>query len=128
MNQYNKDKTGQTRLSYWMTWLMCVLCALVLWVYVMNEQNPITTKIFRVPLKAENLAEDMVVKDMPETVNVKISGTRSQIAALREGDIQAYVDFPMRRRGKMATTSRPGPEWGKWRKSLPACSNWKPMP
>lgn len=93
MNQYNKDKTGQTRLSYWMTWLMCVLCALVLWVYVMNEQNPITTKIFRVPLKAENLAEDMVVKDMPETVNVKISGTRSQIAALREGDIQAYVDF-----------------------------------
>lgn len=93
MMKHTQKKPDQSRIAYWFTWVMCLLCALVLWVYVMNEQNPITTKVFRVPLKAENLAEDMVVKDMPETVNVKISGTRSQIAALREGDIQAFVDF-----------------------------------
>ena len=77
----------------WLMRIMSVVCACILWVYVMNEQNPITTKTFQVPLTAQNLAEDMVVKDLPETVSVKVSGTRSQIAVLREGDIKAFIDF-----------------------------------
>ena len=28
---------------------MSVVCACILWVYVMNEQNPITTKVYQVP-------------------------------------------------------------------------------
>lgn len=77
----------------WLMRIMSVVCACILWVYVMNEQNPITTKTFQVPLTAQNLAEDMVVKDLPETASVKVSGTRSQIAVLREGDIKAFIDF-----------------------------------
>ena len=87
-----KDNQTPNRNS-WLVRIMSVVCACILWVYVMNEQNPITTKTFQVPLTAQNLAEDMVVKDLPETVNVKVSGTRSQIAVLREGDIKAFIDF-----------------------------------
>ena len=87
-------KNNQTpNRNSWLVRIMSVVCACILWVYVMNEQNPITTKTFQVPLTAQNLSEDMVVKDLPETVNVKVSGTRSQIAVLREGDIKAFIDF-----------------------------------
>ena len=87
-------KNNQTpNRNSWLVRIMSVVCACILWVYVMNEQNPITTKTFQVPLTAQNLAEDMVVKDLPETVNVKVSGTRSQIAVLREGDVKAFIDF-----------------------------------
>ena len=90
-NRQKDDKSS--RIHMWLMRFMALVAACVLWVYVMNEQNPITTKMFRVPLNAVNLAEDMVVKDLPETVDVKVSGTRSQIAVLREGDIRAYIDF-----------------------------------
>lgn len=77
----------------WFVRIMSVVCACILWVYVMNEQNPITTKVYQVPLTAQNLSEDMVVKDLPETVSVRVSGTRSQIAQLGEGDVKAFIDF-----------------------------------
>lgn len=92
ITQKHNDE-GANKRNSWFVRVMALVVACILWVYVMNEQNPITTKTFRVPLAANNLAEDMVVKDMPETVNVKVSGTRSQIAVLREGDIKAYIDF-----------------------------------
>ena len=72
---------------------MCVIVASILWVYVMNEQNPITTRSFTVPLQTVHLQDDMLVKDLPETVNVRVSGTRSQIAALRTADVKAFIDF-----------------------------------
>ena len=72
---------------------MAIVVACILWVYVMNEQNPITTRSFTVPLTALNLQENMMVKDLPDSVNVKVSGTRSQIASLRNSDVTAYIDF-----------------------------------
>lgn len=77
----------------WFVRIMSVVCACILWVYVMNEQNPITTKVYQVPLAAQNLSDDMVVKDLPDTVSVRVSGTRSQIAQLGEGDVKAFIDF-----------------------------------
>lgn len=77
----------------WLARIMCVIVAFILWVYVMNEQNPITTRSFTVPLQTVHLQDDMLVKDLPETVNVRVSGTRSQIAALRTADVKAFIDF-----------------------------------
>lgn len=77
----------------WLARIMCVIVASILWVYVMNEQNPITTRSFTVPLQTVHLQDDMLVKDLPETVNVRVSGTRSQIAALRTADVKAFIDF-----------------------------------
>lgn len=100
-NTSNRNKDAKSgRIHMWVMRFMALVAACVLWVYVMNEQNPITTKMFRVPLNAVNLAEDMVVKDLPETVDVKVSGTRSQIAILRDGDIKAYIDFTDAPRGR----------------------------
>lgn len=84
----------------WLARIMCVIVASILWVYVMNEQNPITTRSFTVPLQTVHLQDDMLVKDLPETVNVRVSGTRSQIAALRTADVEAFIDFEGASKGR----------------------------
>ena len=84
----------------WLARIMCVIVASILWVYVMNEQNPITTRSFTVPLQTVHLQDDMLVKDLPETVNVRVSGTRSQIAALRTADVKAFFDFEGASKGR----------------------------
>jgi YbbR domain-containing protein len=93
----------------WIARIMAVIVACILWVYVMNEQNPITTRNFVVSLTPLNLQENMMVKDLPDSVNVRISGTRSQIASLRNSDVTAYIDFTDAPKGRgtynvMATT------------------------
>lgn len=84
----------------WLARIMCVIVASILWVYVMNEQNPITTRSFTVPLQTVHLQDDMLVKDLPETVNVRVSGTRSQIAALRTADVKAFIHFEGASKGR----------------------------
>ena len=84
----------------WLARIMCVIVASILWVYVMNEQNPITTRSFTVPLQTVHLQDDMLVKDLPETVNVRVSGTRSQIAALRTADVKAFIAFEGASKGR----------------------------
>jgi YbbR domain-containing protein len=86
-------KNDHPKRNSWVVRIMSVIIASILWIYVMNEQNPITTKSFTVPLTTANLADNMLVKDLPDNVIVKISGTRSQIAALHMSDIRAYIDF-----------------------------------
>ena len=77
----------------WTVRIMALLVACTLWLYVMNEQKPVTTRTFVVPLTKENLVTDIVVNDLPKDVKVKVSGPRSQIAAISENALQAYVNF-----------------------------------
>jgi YbbR domain-containing protein len=84
----------------WVVRIFAFLTACALWLYVMNEQNPITERSFTVPLSKTNLAENMVVNNMPETVIVKIKGTRTVISGAREKDILAYIDFSNATKGR----------------------------
>lgn len=84
----------------WTVRILSLLIACGLWLYVMNEQNPFTTRTFTVPLGKQNLAEDMVVNDMPENVKVKITGPRASVSSLAENTIQAYVDFSGASKGR----------------------------
>ena len=77
----------------WTVRILSFLVACGLWLYVMNDQNPFTTRTFTVPLVKQNLSEDMVVNDMPENVKVRITGPRAAVSSLADNTIQAYVDF-----------------------------------
>lgn len=80
--------------------IMSLVIACALWVYVMNEQNPFTTRSFSVPLNSVNLAEDMVVKDLPNNVKIRVSGPRAQVSALSEERLQAFVDLSEAAKGR----------------------------
>ena len=86
--------------NVWFIRIMSLIAACVLWVYVMNEQNPFTVRTFSVPVSTSNLASNMVVNYLPENVRVRVSGPRSQIAALTDDSVQAYVDFTDAQTGK----------------------------
>ena len=84
-NAENRDK--------WFARFMCIFIACCLWVYVMSEQNPIVEKEFAIPLASRNLAEGMIVFNVPEKVSVRVRGTRTALANMPESDIFAFVNL-----------------------------------
>lgn len=73
--------------------LLAVLVALIVWVFVMNEQNPPVEGTFQVALGSRNLTEKMVVMETPETVRVKVRGLRNAIAGAAGRNFKATVDL-----------------------------------
>ena len=72
--------------------ILAIIMAIILWMYVMNEQNPPFESSFIIPLEVRNVAADYVIFDAPETVKVKIRGPRSIVAGMRTKDFKAFVD------------------------------------
>ncbi|MDU2065072.1 MAG: CdaR family protein [Sporomusaceae bacterium] len=73
--------------------IFCLIMAVVLWLYVMNEQNPSIEASYTIPLEVKNLSAGYTLIDAPESVRVKVRGARSTIAAISASDIGAYVDL-----------------------------------
>lgn len=73
--------------------LLAILVALILWIFVMNEQNPPVEGTFQVSLASRNLSGKMVVMEAPESVRIKVRGLRNAIAGAAGRNFQAYVDL-----------------------------------
>lgn len=72
--------------------IFAIILAIVLWLYVMNEQNPPIESSFSIPLEVRNAATSYVINDVPDTVRIKIRGPRSIVAGVLNGDLRAYID------------------------------------
>lgn len=72
--------------------ILAIILAIIMWMYVMNEQNPPFESSFIVPLEVRNVATDYVVFEAPETIKVKIRGPRSMVAGVHTKDIKVFVD------------------------------------
>lgn len=73
--------------------ILSIFIALLLWVYVTNEQNPVTDQTFSVPLTVQDAPRGYVLDGMPGTVSVRARGTRVVIGGLRREDFSARVDL-----------------------------------
>ena len=77
--------------------IISIVAAIIMWLYVMNEQNPQVTYVIRdVPVRLQNLDENkFALKDdsAEYKVNVKVKGRRSLVADIKPGDIYAYVNL-----------------------------------
>jgi len=94
------QRNNPSQHNSWIVRIMALFIACILWVYVMNEQNPMTVRTFNVPLSTSNLSDDRVVKDLPSNVNVKVNGPRGQVANMTEDAIIAFVDFTGAEKGR----------------------------
>ena len=72
--------------------LVCLLAAMCFWLYVMNEQNPIMSGTYTVPVAVRNLDRSLVALNVPETVQVKVTMNRNALMQLRADNVKAYVD------------------------------------
>ncbi len=73
--------------------ILAFIMAVVLWLYVTNEQNPPVEASVSVPLEVRGVAESLVAVDAPDAVRVKVRGPRSITAGLTPQDLKAYVDL-----------------------------------
>lgn len=72
--------------------IICLIVAMGFWLFVMNEQNPIMTGTYTVPVTVRNLDRSLVALNIPETVSVEVTMNRNSLMQLRTDNIKAYVD------------------------------------
>lgn len=84
--------------------ILSVLIAILLWVYVTNEQNPVTDQTFSVPLVARGAPQGYVIDGVPGTVSVRVRGTRVVIGTLQRDDFTARVDLSGIKTGEQEVT------------------------
>lgn len=72
--------------------VIALILATILWLYVMNEQNPPMETSFTPPLEIRNVAASKVIIDAPDSVKVKVRAPRSLIAGISAKDIKPYID------------------------------------
>lgn len=73
--------------------IIALVVAMILWFFVMNEQNPAIDSNFTVPLEITHLPTGYMVERGVETVKLKVRGPRSLFAMAAERDFKAYVDL-----------------------------------
>lgn len=73
--------------------ILSVILATVLWVYVMNEQNPPVDMSYNVQPEVRGLVAGLVLAEGPGSVRIRVRGPRRVLAWLQSGDIRAYIDL-----------------------------------
>ncbi|MDF2564130.1 MAG: YbbR family protein [Massilibacillus sp.] len=80
--------------------IIALIVAIVLWFFVMNEQNPAIDSSFTLPLEVTHAPDGYTVNRSVESVKLKVRGPRSLFATATERDFKAYVDLSGIKEGK----------------------------
>ncbi|HAQ54891.1 MAG TPA: hypothetical protein DCR09_00755 [Anaerovibrio sp.] len=73
--------------------ILALLGAVILWFFVMNDQNPSVNSTFTVPVYTINGPDGYTVKLKPRDVTVKVKAPRASFTAAKPEDFKAYVDL-----------------------------------
>lgn len=73
--------------------LLALVIAIVLWLYVGVEKNPISQHTYDVPIAIENLSADKVATLSKNTVSIKVMGRQSRFDTITAQDFKVYVDL-----------------------------------
>ncbi len=84
----------------WQVKIICLLLAIVLWFFIINEQNPVSEGSYTVPVVVENLDSQYITSNVPKTVYVRLSGPRNTIINVGPSDIKAYIDLSSAQEGE----------------------------
>ena len=90
----------------WQLKIICLLMAIVLWFFIINEQNPMSEGSYTVPIVVENLDSQYITSNVPKTVYVRLSGPRNTIINVGPSDIKAYIDLSDAQEGEMSAPVR----------------------
>lgn len=73
--------------------IISLLIAVTLWLWVTTESNPTQEKVLEVPLETENLAENLMVAQIPDSIKVRIEGRENVVEDITSRDINAIVNL-----------------------------------
>lgn len=86
--------------------IISVVIACSLWMYVMNDQNPLVERTYVVNLELRNVPANMVVLNAPEKVRVKVQAQRTAMGDTTEKEVSAFVDFSNQNIGQLTLPVR----------------------
>ena len=73
--------------------IAAVIVAVVLWLYVMNDQNPAIEGSYTVPVTIENAPDGYLMNAAADTVSIRVRGPRSFFVAADRGDFHARMNL-----------------------------------
>ena len=73
--------------------LLALAVAIVLWLYVMNDQNPAMEGAYTVPVTMEHAPDGYQLETDTDTVTIRVRGPRSFFVAAERGDFHARVNL-----------------------------------
>lgn len=78
----------------WIPRILSLVAAVVLWIFVMNEQNPLAERVVSMPVTIQNLDSDrqIVVNSIPN-VQVRVRAPRLQLAEFNDSELRAMIDL-----------------------------------
>ena len=79
--------------DFWRFKVCAVLCAILLWFYVMETQNPMTEESFTVPVEMRNLSSSLAIPDTNRQVTIRVQGSSAVMNELTSRQLSAYCDF-----------------------------------
>ena len=77
----------------WPPKIIALIAAIVLWIFVMNEQNPLAEREISLPISIQNIDTDnQIVINSIKSIQVKIRAPRLQLAEIKDNEISAFID------------------------------------
>ena len=66
----------------WIAKILSLLAAIVMWFFIMRDQNPVMEVTYTVPVQVQSLASNYIVQNAPPFVRVTLSGPRDTIISM----------------------------------------------
>lgn len=73
--------------------ILALAVAVVLWLYVMNDQNPSIESSYSVPVSMDGAPDGYQMHAADDTVTIRVRGPRSLFVAADRGDFHAKLNF-----------------------------------
>ena len=84
--------TERIRRNFWLK-LISLATAVLLYFYVQAERNPNITRPFTTPVLIEHKPDEVEVQVEPQKIKVNVSGPRSVMDLLKDGEVRITADF-----------------------------------
>ena len=84
----------------WGIKILCLISAIIVWLYVMRDQNPVIEVAYTVPVQVQNLDQNYLVEGIPKEVRVRLHGPRNAILDINPNILKAYVNMKDARLGQ----------------------------
>lgn len=76
----------------WPAKLLSLLAAIVMWFFIMRDQNPVMEVTYTIPVQVQNLNSGYIIEDAPDVVRVVLAGPRDTIMSMKSDILRAYID------------------------------------
>ena len=84
----------------WPAKLLSLLAAIVMWFFIMRDQNPVMEVTYTVPVQVQNLDSHYIIEDAPDVARIVLSGPRDTIMSIKADNLRAYIDASGETRSK----------------------------